>query len=259
MIKLNGKALDVTLFPDNTSQVWKLFQPLLDDTNYAKVTWEYSHEGEFMQLAQLKDLLDHHNFKTDLSITYLPYARQDKEIANDATFALRTFSRLLNSLSFNRVFIRDPHSKVAVNLIEGATPSYPTDIVNEVFRITETDAVCYPDAGALEKYAKMYKHKYFYGEKDRDQLTGWINGYKLKGNPRGLNILIIDDICDGGMTFNLLTKQLLEAGAKEVNLFVTHGLFSKGLRCLKEAGINRIFTADGEASEVQNNIAYTKI
>jgi len=61
--------------------------------------------------------------------------------------------------------------------------------------------------------------------------------------------MIVDDICDGGATFILLAKELYAAGAKEVNLFVTHGIFSKGLIPLYEAGIKRIFTQDGEASE----------
>ena len=61
------------------------------------------------------------------------------------------------------------------------------------------------------------------------------------------------------MTFKLLAKDLLAAGAKEVNLFVTHGIFSKGLRTLRNSGINRIFTKDGEASEVQDRIIYGRL
>lgn len=68
------------------------------------------------------------------------------------------------------------------------------------------------------------------------------------------NILIVDDICDGGATFMLLTKDLYKRGAKSINLFVTHGIFSKGLKPLKEAGINRIFTAKGEAVDMGDNI-----
>ena len=59
-------------------------------------------------------------------------------------------------------------------------------------------------------------------------------------------ILIIDDICDGGMTFKLTAERLKELGAKEVHLYVTHGIFSKGLETLRESGIDRIFTRKGE-------------
>jgi len=59
-------------------------------------------------------------------------------------------------------------------------------------------------------------------------------------------VLIVDDICDGGMTFKLLARDLLAAGAKEVHPYVTHGIFSKGLDTLKESGIGRFFTYKGE-------------
>jgi phosphoribosylpyrophosphate synthetase len=67
------------------------------------------------------------------------------------------------------------------------------------------------------------------------------------GDCKDKRVLIVDDICDGGKTFELLAKDLYNAGAEEVNLFVTHGLFSKGLIPLKLAGIKRIFTNKGQA------------
>jgi phosphoribosylpyrophosphate synthetase len=61
------------------------------------------------------------------------------------------------------------------------------------------------------------------------------------------------------MTFKLLAKDLLAAGVKEVNLFVSHGIFSKGLRTLKESNIKRVFTKDGEAGESQESITYRRL
>lgn len=264
MIYLNGEPVNTTIFPDNTSQVWKLSERVLTQSNYAHVVWEYSHEGEFMQLAQLKDLLDQYGLRATLRIKYLPYARQDKEITNSTTFALRTFSRLLNSLHFDEIIIMDPHSEVADMLIKNCEIRYPHDTLQKVVEIVKPSLVCYPDMGADAKYSYVYPYNAIFGSKVRNQETGYIEKYELVGdkenlNLRGNNILIVDDICDGGMTFKLLTKELKEAGAEEVNLFVTHGIFSKGLRTLRESGINRIFTQDGEAEEIQNNIAYRRI
>lgn len=257
MIHLNGDPVDVTMFPDKTSQVWKLATKHLNPNRVAYIDWDFSHEGEFMQLAQLKELLDAYHIKSELYIKYLPYARQDKVISNESTFALTTFANLLNSLEFERVSIMDPHSDVAERLIDNCYPVYPLGAIHSFYEQTESDAVCFPDNGANIKYGPMLPQlDSLYGEKNRNQLTGWIEGYKLIGDPSGKRVLIVDDICDGGMTFTILTKELLEKGAKEVNLFVTHGIFSKGLSNLRESGIKRIFTADGEASEVQGHIAY---
>jgi ribose-phosphate pyrophosphokinase len=123
--------------------------------------------------------------------------------------------------------------------------------------------ICYPDKGAVSKYSEIYAFGLgtpIYGEKVRDQSTGNITSYQLIGNLKGrTNVLIVDDICDGGATFKLLAKDLLAAGATEVNLFVSHGIFSRGLRTLQESGIKRIFTKDGEASTHQNQITYRRL
>lgn len=246
MILLNGTPLNVTIFPDKTSQIWKLSEFILKETNFAHVVWNFENEGEFMQLAQLKQLLDRYEISVVLTISYLPYGRQDKEVTNTTTFALRTFARLINTLHFQEIIIMDPHSETAIQLINNSRATYPLESLFAAMDATDTDLFCYPDKGAVRKYTRVYEYPSIHGEKVRDQLTGNILSYELIGNPEGRNVLIVDDICDGGMTFKLLAKDLLAAGAKEVNLFVTHGIFSKGIETLKESGIKRVFTQDGE-------------
>lgn len=255
MIYLNGLPVPTTMFPDNTSQVWKLPEEILNTTNFAHITWEYSHEGEFMQLAQLKYLLDYYNFRCALRITYLPYARQDKEPSNTTTFALWPFAKMLNALEFEQVIITDPHSEVALSLIVNSSAVYPIGDVYAALEKTGCDLLCYPDKGAVTKYTKIYEyHDHVYGEKVRDQLTGNILSYKLVGDVSGRNVMIIDDICDGGMTFKILAKDLLASGAKSVVLFVSHGIFSKGVKTLIDSGISRVFTSDGEVTARFNSV-----
>lgn len=259
MISVNGKPISVTMFPDNTSQVWKLEEDDLQNGDI-HVKWVYSNESEVMHLLQLSYLLYNISLsKRILEITYLPYARQDKPIGNWSTYALHPFADVLNAMRFDEVIIHDPHSVVSLDNIENSRAVYPTQSLFSIIGLTLTDLLCYPDKGAISKYTQLLNtpysiHTYLYGEKVRDQLTGNITDYKLIGDPSGKNVLIVDDICDGGATFKLLTMALLEAGAKKVNLFVTHGIFSKGVRTLKEAGIDRIFTEDGEVSERFNKI-----
>jgi ribose-phosphate pyrophosphokinase len=46
-------------------------------------------------------------------------------------------------------------------------------------------------------------------------------------------------------TFKILAKDLLANGAKKVVLFVSHGIFSKGIDTLFESGIHKVYTKDG--------------
>ena len=261
MIILNGFPVNITMFPDNTSQVWKLKEGQIE--TYNKIKWEYSGEGEFIHLAQLKDLIEVENKPVIaynvLDITYLPYARQDKEIRNNTTFSLNTFAKLLNSLEFDEISILDPHSHRAIELIKNSREYYPKQAVLKVIDLTKSDVVCYPDKGAVCKYSTKYDVQYVYGEKERDAGSGKISNYKLFGNVEGKNVLIVDDICDGGATFILLATALLNTGAKNIALFVSHGIFSKGLRPLKSAWIKRIFTPMGEVGVHQEQLTYKEL
>ena len=60
MITLNGKPITPTIFPDKTSQVWKVFQEdsLSLHAPELKVVWTFENEAELIHLAQLKMLLD---------------------------------------------------------------------------------------------------------------------------------------------------------------------------------------------------------
>jgi ribose-phosphate pyrophosphokinase len=58
---------------------------------------------------------------------------------------------------------------------------------------------------------------------------------------------MVDDICDGGMTFIKIAEALTtQYNIKELSLYVSHGLFTKGTEVLRQAGIQRIFTLYGE-------------
>lgn len=251
MLCLNGHPIPITLFPDKTSQVWKLGQELLSSANYCDVlvTWKFEHEGEFLHLAQLKALLDHSLRPAVLHLPYLPYGRQDKPVSDTGTFGLVAFAKLLNALAFKGVLIHDPHSQVAVDLINNAEATYPIAALDRALIEHKSDIVCYPDRGAKNKYTSVYTWPdYTYGHKVRDQLTGAITEYRVVGDSDGKRVMIVDDICDGGATFTALAKLLYEQGAKDVALFVTHGIFSKGLTPLRDSGIHRIFTSNGEVT-----------
>lgn len=242
MIKLNGHEVHITFFPDGTSQCWKIDPAFfLKDGNV--IRWEFANEAEFMQVAQLKILLDmNYGFKTTLELPYLPYARQDKDVTNESTFAFYPFCLLLNSLGFAKVHVYDPHNlELTQRLIDRVEVTMPN--TKPLLRKLRALAV-YPDAGAAKRYGAP--SQVLRCEKIREPLTGKITGLKVIGEVRPMPYLIIDDICDGGRTFIEVANKLLCLGAKEIHLYVSHGIFSKGLGVLHDAGIKRIFTREGE-------------
>lgn len=241
MITLNTHAIIPTIFPDKTSQVWKLTNMFIASANNV-VRWEFENEAEFIHVAQLKALLDKTSKDTILELPYLPYARQDKEVGNLTTFALIPFAKLLNSLNFSKVKVFDPHNvELSGDLINNLEVEMPCH--GCVLDQLHAEPV-YPDKGAAKRYCA--ESSAIICDKIREPLTGAITGLSVTGDVKPISYLIIDDICDGGRTFIEVAKALYERGAAEVHLYVSHGIFSKGLDVLRDAGIKRIFTRKGE-------------
>lgn len=238
MILLNDAPLPVTIFPDKTSQVWKL-PPLI--VPY-RVEWRFEHEGEFMHLAQLRALLPG---QASLYIPYLPYARQDKAISNETTFALIPFLKMLDALKFYTVTSFDVHNALAVHEhLRGFASIEPTAQIDNAIRACQAQAIVYPDEGAFRRYGHLHAWPDIRASKVREQSTGRITGVRVHGEFLGKRLLIVDDLCDGGMTFIKLADAL--RGAAAIHLYVSHGIFSKGLDVLRNSGIRRIFTKEGE-------------
>jgi len=257
MIRLNGEILPYTLFPDNTSQVWKL--GCLDGTECHRVEWEFESEAEIIRLFQLKKLLDTVPVDAKLYIHYLPYGRQDKPIKNYQTFGLHVFSEILNLMNFNTVVILDPHSHVALETINNSSPTYPKEQFKKIVQKTKPNAFCYPDSSAASKYGTIYcieDYPEVYFNKTREPSTGAITSMEIvNGEDIDLDsrVLMIDDICDGGMTFILAAKKLRELGTNYIALFTTHGIYSKGVNFLFDNGIDDVFCRKGQVLPMHHN------
>ncbi len=258
MILLNGLPLNPTIFPDGTSQVWQL--PDVNSNNH--IEWRFEHEGELFHLAQLKTLIDTTAASAGtnvLHMPYLPYARQDKHVANDESFALRPFAKWINLMKFDQVSFCDAHSGMATILIENSVNIEPRVMTPEYF-----DAFCFPDKGAQDRYTRLLdteqnKKPFMFGQKVRDQTTGYITHYEIESNSIPYRIIhVVDDLCDGGKTFEILGQSLKDSrGTDYLYLYVTHGIFSKGLDKLMEC-YSRIYVKHIVGSYTAEMLAYIK-
>jgi ribose-phosphate pyrophosphokinase len=167
-------------------------------------------------------------------IPFMPCARHDRRNDNydgdEIHLAIGTLERNLG----DRIRIIDPHSDVA-----GKLPHYTQSSVVEEYKEHQMFAdfphIVIPDAGAAKKaydWIDRVPHAGIHQAiKKRNPVNGRLSGFQLTQdyNFAGETCVIIDDICDGGGTFLGLAKVLKEAGAGQLLLGVTHGLFTKGL------------------------------
>jgi len=261
MIYLGGLEVKVTIFPDKTSQVWKLSKDQVDyvaNNEKVLIKWDFEEEAELLHVLQLQALCKTLRGRSNptyviLDCPFLPYGRQDKDINNEETFALGLLATLTN-LFFSEFRTIDAHSDAMAEYLENGgncewVNGSPKEFILNARDLSNSNRICFPDAGAKTRYNSMGLGDEYpiVLNKVRNQLTGEITGLEIVDGKafKGENVLIVDDLCDGGRTFIETAKVLLAKGAKSVTLYVTHGIFSKGMKPLYESGIAQVYTKDG--------------
>lgn len=227
---------------------------------------DYTMNG-LMALAQAQQIIKDRCATPYFNVTipYLPYARQDRWMADDEPFSLKLYCNFLNSLNLQRVTIYDPHSDVAPALINNCNVIPQWEIAKlalpkEFFKNRNVLFVS-SDAGAYKKLYKLMPDdtRIVIGTKTRD-VSGKIISTNVFSQTtiQGHECVIVDDICDGGRTFIELAKVLKEKGATKIYLYVTHGIFSQGLEVLKDL-FDTIYTTNSFTHPEQEFLKVTKI
>lgn len=245
-IKLQHRNHQSTRFPGGERHVRLLQKALLGTPT---IIAHIQSSDDVMELLMVTDALRRETpgVNIRLRMPYIPYARQDRVCNPGEALSIKVFADLINSQNYSTVEVWDPHSDVSVALLDRCEV-VPQDLLLEKFipltgrkKIAEAEkwSLVSPDAGALKKIhasAKRLKMPIVEAGKSRDTMTGEITGTAIHSphsHIDGRNMLIVDDICDGGRTFIELAKELRARGATSVWLYVTHGIFSKKLEALK--------------------------
>ncbi len=209
---------------------------------------------DFFRVALARDALSRFDSTpVRLFLPCAPYARQDRVCNPGDPFSLKVFAGLINSLGFERVTLFDPHSDVCGAVFDRARIVSQLQIINRyealIERVLKGVVFVSPDAGGNKKtsdLAAYFGHRGFVrADKLRDLATGAIKETIVYADDLGgQDVLIADDICDGGRTFIELAKVLKAKNAGKVILYITHGIFTKGTDCLYQEGIDEIYTTN---------------
>lgn len=213
---------------------------------------------DLMMLELAVDVLRRHhpNRPIDITIFYLMGGRMDRPIDRFHPFTLAVVARRIRALEPHKVTVFDPHSDVTPALLNAKV--WPPDkfVAQAISRLgglmvgannVPRTILVSPDAGAskkTERLAAQFGLPMIQCLKHRDMETGALSHTEVLAFPGeciGKRCLIVDDICDGGGTFTPIADQLHNRGATRVELYVSHGIFSKGLPL---EGIDHVYTTD---------------
>jgi ribose-phosphate pyrophosphokinase len=173
-----------------------------------------------------------------LDLPYLPHARQDRYTGNNSFTFKNSVVPIINVCNFATITVMDAHNPSMLSLFN-ALQINTRNLIDYVSYDTckgNIDLIVAPDAGAVkntEAYAKKFGFAMAVASKSRDPNTGHLVYNDIYGaDVAGKNILIVDDLAEGGMTIKLLADLLKAKGAKSVHVSVTHGLFPRGFNHL---------------------------
>lgn len=225
----NYKAagIEVLFFPGGEPHV-KLPDISGDVTLFLKLrTWNDAGIA-----AALIDAICYQDVNPSIFIPYFPGARQDRtDGKSPLTIAMTT--QLLQPMR-GELSVFDVHSDIFFNYVS-ARNFMPSDLMVPVK--PDVVAIIVPDAGAKGR-AESFRHAFYphvdliQCDKKRDFQSGKFIGFEMPSLTKQGRYLIVDDICDGGGTFNLLAAAFESDPVgkySRLELFVSHGIFSKGL------------------------------
>jgi ribose-phosphate pyrophosphokinase len=218
------------------------------------ITARIRNAQDIISLALLNNAIGANKYRT-LILPYLPYSRADRAFRDGDCCGLEVFGQLLGSMNFDDVVTLDAHNHECAEfyvprLIDVKPDLFIEHAIADFARKNNSDriTVVFPDEGSAKRY-KISRIASNIGAigvgtthctKRRDPINGALLGFTVPEIPSDLPFIIVDDICDGGGTFVGIMQELLPAHAA---LYVTHGIFSKGLDPLLPC-FQRIYTTD---------------
>ena len=169
---------------------------------------------------------------------YFPYARQDKRDQYRGPIGAKVLAKTLEMLGATSFVTVDLHA----NQIEGFFDVPLIHIRGKylfadflVKNLNINTVFCSPDAGGVKRVKKIrdlisrrYEGtniQYVTIDKTRSG-PNQISDMSIIGNVKDADVIIIDDLCDTGGTLIKASNALLKAGARSVNVLVTHAVMS---------------------------------
>ena len=198
-------------------------------------------------------------------IPYFGYARQDRKVVPRTSISAKLVSNLITKAGADRVVTVDLHAGQIQGFFDipvdnlFATPIFARHIKK---KIKNKRIVCVaPDVGGTERaraLGKLLNVGLAIVDKRRPK-PGQSQVMNVIGDVKNQTCIIVDDIIDSGGTIVNAAKALKARGAKEVFVYITHGVLSgDAVKKIKSSVIKNLVITDtidnGEKTKNVKNI-----
>ena len=192
-------------------------------------------DANLMELLLLTDALRRSSARRITAVMpFFGYARQDRRLVGRTPISAKLVANMIASAGVYRVITLDLHTEQIQGFFDLPTDNlYSAPVMTrDIERHYDTDnlIIVSPDVGGVARaraIAKRLGVDLAIVDKRRPH-AGVSEVMSIIGDVSGKNCLLVDDIVDSGGTLINAAGALLEAGAKEVSAYVTHGVLSEG-------------------------------
>ena len=184
-------------------------------------------------------------------IPYFGYARQDRKVVPRTSISAKLVSNLITKAGADRIVTVDLHAGQIQGFFDipvdnlFATPIFSRHIKR---KIKSKNLICVaPDVGGVER-ARALGRKLDIGLAIIDKrrpAPGKSQVMNVIGNVKGKTCIIVDDIIDSGGTIINAAEALIKRGAKEVHVYITHGVLSgESVEKIRKSKIKNLVVTD---------------
>ena len=184
-------------------------------------------------------------------IPYFGYARQDRKVVPRTSISAKLVSNLIAKAGADRVVTVDLHSGQIQGFFDipvdnlFATPIFARHIKK---KLKKNNIICVaPDVGGTARaraLGKMLNVDLAIVDKRRPA-PGKSEVMNVIGNVRNKTCILVDDIIDSGGTIVNAASELKKRGAKDVHVYVTHGVLSgNAVEKIKKSSIKNLVVTD---------------
>ena len=184
-------------------------------------------------------------------IPYFGYARQDRKVVPRTSISAKLVSNLITKAGADRIVTVDLHAGQIQGFFDipvdnlFATPIFARHVRK---KIKSKKIICVaPDVGGTERaraLGKLLNVGLAIVDKRRPK-PGQSQVMNIIGDVKDQTCIIVDDIIDSGGTIVNAAKALKERGAKEVYVYITHGVLSgDAVKKIKNSVIKNLVITD---------------
>ena len=195
-------------------------------------------------------------------IPYFGYARQDRKVAPRTSISAKLVSNLITKAGADRVVTVDLHAGQIQGFFDipvdnlFCTPIFARHIKKN---IKSKNIICVaPDVGGTER-ARALGKSLDVGlaiVDKRRPAPGKSQVMNIVGNVKDKTCIVVDDIIDSGGTIINSAKALKDRGAKEVYVYITHGVLSgEAVKKIQKSVIKKLVITDTIDNQIRVNKA----